>query len=189
MVHGKCDQVNCQFAHGEQDLRPVPRDPNYKTVLCKNYHSSNGFCRHGSRCTYIHSEPWAMKQLKRSMSSGGGAGLFSTVCSGARPIPTLNEVSYDRKRFESGSDGESLYSSGFNSGGASPTSHSPNLALDDDAFLSSPDFYNHASFFNEPSGIETFYSPVKSKTTNFLSNFRKDHSADEPNRLRLISSP
>lgn len=43
----------CQFAHGEQDLRVLPRHPKYKTELCRTYHST-GFCPYGPRCHFIH---------------------------------------------------------------------------------------------------------------------------------------
>lgn len=44
----------CQFAHGEQDLRCLPRHPKYKTELCRTYHT-RGFCPYGLRCHFIHS--------------------------------------------------------------------------------------------------------------------------------------
>lgn len=44
----------CQFAHGEQDLRCLPRHPKYKTELCRTYHT-RGFCPYGMRCHFIHS--------------------------------------------------------------------------------------------------------------------------------------
>lgn len=43
----------CQFAHGEDDLRSLPRHPKYKTELCRTYHT-RGFCPYGSRCHFIH---------------------------------------------------------------------------------------------------------------------------------------
>lgn len=43
----------CQFAHGEDDLRIMPRHPKYKTELCRTYHST-GFCPYGPRCHFIH---------------------------------------------------------------------------------------------------------------------------------------
>lgn len=43
----------CQFAHGEHDLRTMPRHPKYKTELCRTYHST-GFCPYGPRCHFIH---------------------------------------------------------------------------------------------------------------------------------------
>ena len=44
----------CQFAHGEMDLRSLPRHPKYKTELCRTYHT-RGFCPYGLRCHFIHS--------------------------------------------------------------------------------------------------------------------------------------
>ncbi len=43
----------CQFAHGEMDLRCLPRHPKYKTELCRTYHT-RGFCPYGMRCHFIH---------------------------------------------------------------------------------------------------------------------------------------
>lgn len=43
----------CQFAHGEDELRALPRHPKYKTELCRTYHT-RGFCPYGSRCHFIH---------------------------------------------------------------------------------------------------------------------------------------
>ena len=54
MENGFCKYGDkCQFAHGEQDLRSLPRHPKYKTELCRTYHT-RGFCPYGSRCHFIH---------------------------------------------------------------------------------------------------------------------------------------
>lgn len=45
----------CQFAHGPQEMRGLPRHPKYKTELCRTFHSI-GFCPYGPRCHFIHSE-------------------------------------------------------------------------------------------------------------------------------------
>ena len=50
----------CQFAHGEDDLRVLPRHPKYKTDLCRTYHT-RGFCPYGSRCHFIHNLDEARK--------------------------------------------------------------------------------------------------------------------------------
>lgn len=50
----------CQFAHGEHELRVLPRHPKYKTELCRTYHSS-GFCPYGPRCHFIHNLDEARK--------------------------------------------------------------------------------------------------------------------------------
>lgn len=50
----------CQFAHGEDDLRILPRHPKYKTDLCRTYHT-RGFCPYGSRCHFIHNLDEARK--------------------------------------------------------------------------------------------------------------------------------
>ncbi|XP_050440518.1 mRNA decay activator protein ZFP36L1 [Adelges cooleyi] len=43
----------CQFAHGEQDLRPVFRHPKYKTEPCRSFNSA-GYCPYGQRCHFVH---------------------------------------------------------------------------------------------------------------------------------------
>lgn len=56
----------CQFAHGEQDLRSLPRHPKYKTELCRTYHT-RGFCPYGLRCHFIH----AIDETRNNMENGG----------------------------------------------------------------------------------------------------------------------
>lgn len=55
----------CQFAHGEQDLRCLPRHPKYKTELCRTFHT-RGFCPYGLRCHFIHS----MDETRKNNESG-----------------------------------------------------------------------------------------------------------------------
>jgi len=43
----------CQFAHGQEELRPLPRHPKYKTEPCRSFHST-GVCPYGPRCHFIH---------------------------------------------------------------------------------------------------------------------------------------
>jgi len=43
----------CQFAHGEEELRPVLRHPKYKTEICKTF-SNTGQCPYGKRCRFVH---------------------------------------------------------------------------------------------------------------------------------------
>lgn len=62
----------CQFAHGEHELRIVPRHPKYKTELCRTYHT-RGFCPYGSRCHFIHQLDEAKKQEGGTSSGSGGA--------------------------------------------------------------------------------------------------------------------
>ena len=45
----------CQFAHGADELRNLPRHPKYKTERCRTFHTS-GFCPYGPRCHFIHNE-------------------------------------------------------------------------------------------------------------------------------------
>ena len=58
----------CQFAHGEHELRVVPRHPKYKTELCRTYHT-RGFCPYGSRCHFIHN----LEEANKQSQEGGGS--------------------------------------------------------------------------------------------------------------------
>merc|ERR1711916_125493 len=51
----------CQFAHGEEELRFIPRHPKYKTELCQSFHKT-GTCRYGTRCRFIHNESEAQNR-------------------------------------------------------------------------------------------------------------------------------
>ncbi|CAO0795623.1 unnamed protein product [Mucor circinelloides] len=43
----------CRYAHGELELRTVPRHTRYKTQICRAYHM-DGSCPYGIRCTFVH---------------------------------------------------------------------------------------------------------------------------------------
>lgn len=75
----------CQFAHGEHELRIVPRHPKYKTELCRTYHT-RGFCPYGSRCHFIHQLDEARKQ--EGANTNGGANT------GAPRSPTKKTLSF-----------------------------------------------------------------------------------------------
>lgn len=45
----------CQFAHGNTEIKCLPRHPKYKSELCRTFHKQ-GFCPYGPRCHFIHSE-------------------------------------------------------------------------------------------------------------------------------------
>lgn len=79
----------CQFAHGEQDLRSLPRHPKYKTELCRTYHT-RGICPYGSRCHFIHCVDEARKAQLEGTSGCGSSG------SGAAPMksPTKRTLSF-----------------------------------------------------------------------------------------------
>ncbi|KDQ54779.1 hypothetical protein JAAARDRAFT_348656 [Jaapia argillacea MUCL 33604] len=47
--------AKCQFAHGEDEIRKVPRHPKYKTEICRTFWVS-GSCPYGKRCCFIHTE-------------------------------------------------------------------------------------------------------------------------------------
>lgn len=52
--YGSCRYAQkCQFAHGQDELRQVPRHRKYKTEMCKNF-LAKGACRYGIRCRFLH---------------------------------------------------------------------------------------------------------------------------------------
>jgi len=54
METGSCRYgPKCQYAHGNDELRPVIRHPKYKTEICKTF-STTGHCSYGKRCRFIH---------------------------------------------------------------------------------------------------------------------------------------
>ena len=56
METGQCKYGDkCQFAHGLQEQRAMPRHPKYKTELCRTFHTT-GLCPYGTRCHFIHNE-------------------------------------------------------------------------------------------------------------------------------------
>ena len=75
----------CQFAHGEQELRVVPRHPKYKTELCRTYHT-RGFCPYGSRCHFIHT----LEEARKNSPEGG-----SSTSGGAPRSPTKKTVGFN----------------------------------------------------------------------------------------------
>ena len=65
LEYGYCKYGDkCQFAHGEHEVREVPRHPRYKTELCRTYHAK-GYCPYGSRCHFIHNMDEARKPLDK----------------------------------------------------------------------------------------------------------------------------
>lgn len=57
----------CLFAHGRNEIRPLPRHPKYKTELCRDFHET-GFCSFGPRCNFIHTSDKNMS-LKTTTST------------------------------------------------------------------------------------------------------------------------
>ncbi|WKY12498.1 hypothetical protein Q1695_003800 [Nippostrongylus brasiliensis] len=160
MDHGRCNYgERCQYAHGEQEKRPIPRHPKYKTEACQSYHQS-GYCPYGPRCHFIHSETDLLANLSNpptssapsirsnhnafsplacsqqlSSSSSFGAPLGQTL-GASQPNALLGSSMLQRLSSLPGygSTGESTTgsSSSADSGSESPNgSFSPGLDLDD----------------------------------------------------------
>ncbi|KAI9329947.1 hypothetical protein BD770DRAFT_324689 [Pilaira anomala] len=73
----------CRYAHGLEELRPIPRSNQYKTKSCKAYHEL-GTCPYGIRCTFIH-----------NTTSTNSNKPSSTMNNNWDPIPTLSDHNYD----------------------------------------------------------------------------------------------
>lgn len=58
--------TKCLYAHGEKEIRTVPRHARYKTQICRAYHS-DGSCPYGVRCTFIHDSDYTSE--RRDMNS------------------------------------------------------------------------------------------------------------------------
>lgn len=53
---GSCPyDSKCQFAHGQHELKPVERPPNWRSKPCINW-IKNRSCRYGQRCCFRHDE-------------------------------------------------------------------------------------------------------------------------------------
>ena len=90
---GMCKYGNkCQFAHGEDELRPVMRHPKYKTQICKTF-SRDGFCPYGTRCRFIHPGEIESKSPSSSdyldfegNSAPNGSGILGRISFSPSPI-------------------------------------------------------------------------------------------------------
>jgi len=66
METGSCRYgPKCQYAHGNDELRPVIRHPKYKTEICKTF-STTGHCSYGKRCRFIHQYNGSRADLESS---------------------------------------------------------------------------------------------------------------------------
>ncbi|VDN25198.1 unnamed protein product [Gongylonema pulchrum] len=79
MECGRCNYGDkCQYAHGEEERRPVHRHPKYKTAYCQPFHQV-GYCSYGSRCHFIHNEePASLARYQKNNTST----RKNTVCGG-----------------------------------------------------------------------------------------------------------
>lgn len=154
----------CQFAHGEHELRVVPRHPKYKTELCRTYHT-RGFCPYGSRCHFIHQLDEARKNTQDGGSSSNGAAPRSPTKkthSFSLPIsPSLDSgisspddnLGYGRQFvFPPSASLDQNSGSGASSGSASDDDFEQS-AFYDQVY---PDDLSGAAFFEQGSSPDTF---------------------------------
>ncbi|MCP9264422.1 hypothetical protein DINM_022510 [Dirofilaria immitis] len=79
---GRCNYGDkCQYAHGEEERRPVSRHPKYKTEFCQPFHQV-GYCPYGPRCNFIHNEeqPQSSLQTRRNQISNGNIKMNGGCC-------------------------------------------------------------------------------------------------------------
>ncbi|KAL6761375.1 hypothetical protein V8C86DRAFT_2433010 [Haematococcus lacustris] len=84
MENGTCRYGHkCQFAHGAEELRLVPRHPKYKTEVCRSF-TLTGSCVYGGRCRFLHAHTSApnalygsegLRLMGTSGDQGAGFGL------------------------------------------------------------------------------------------------------------------
>lgn len=95
---GSCRYGNrCQFAHGEEELRPVARHPRYKSEVCKAFHQT-GVCSYGQRCRFIHqssvdggspASPRALPSSSSITSSPMNSPLSKKALSAGTVVPAI----------------------------------------------------------------------------------------------------
>lgn len=141
MDHGRCNYgERCQYAHGEQEKRPIPRHPKYKTAYCQSYHQT-GYCPYGPRCHFIHNE-------ESSTLNRNNASTLSSICVTSPNNPlllTMNGNPGGTLHHPCGSAGESPVPSSAGSGSDSPLgSSSPSLDLDDNVSSFSANSWSNA---------------------------------------------
>lgn len=89
---GFCTKLNCDFAHGNEELRVESREnprvlrSNYKRVMCNNW-SSNGHCFHEDTCSFAHGEE-ELQKFSSSKDVASSLKLFRGVPAGLRKRPT-----------------------------------------------------------------------------------------------------
>jgi hypothetical protein len=94
MDHGRCNYgERCQYAHGTDEKRQIPRHPKYKTEACSSYHKT-GYCPYGPRCHFIHNEDPA---LLRQLIAQNAAAMGTTIGS-EQSSPTLTPTITQRPR-------------------------------------------------------------------------------------------
>ncbi|PAV60102.1 hypothetical protein WR25_13958 isoform B [Diploscapter pachys] len=136
MDHGRCNYgERCQYAHGEQEKRPIPRHPKYKTEACLSFHQT-GLCPYGPRCHFIHNETELLANMPASSPIGSTISTPLSNSMSSKPTPVPNNVALVQRMCSLpgyASTGDSAgSSSSADSGSESPNgSFSPGLELDE----------------------------------------------------------
>ena len=176
----------CQFAHGEHEIRALPRHPKYKTELCRTYHAK-GFCPYGPRCHFIHNleEARLAEAAGQKSPSKTGPLLFSLPISPSfdsgisSPDDNLGFLTGGSRVFEfpgsegggsdEGEDSVAYLSNSFGDSTYSPIGEDPFAAEDQ---FGSPD----AAYF-EYDGLSSSSgngSPLKNPSTDGLASMPLD---------------
>lgn len=80
----------CQFAHGDEELRPVRRHPRYKTKLCRNF-VTTGACPYDSRCRFIHAFDLPYAQASSNVALSGTTTTLSNAPASALGNHTFSQ--------------------------------------------------------------------------------------------------
>ncbi|CEG65794.1 hypothetical protein RMATCC62417_02501 [Rhizopus microsporus] len=84
--------TKCLYAHGEKEIRTVPRHARYKTQICRAYHS-DGSCPYGIRCTFIHDSDYTSERRDmNSPVSNASTNFGSTTSNSTSPAASIHEA-------------------------------------------------------------------------------------------------
>uniref|UniRef100_A0AC35TKC7 C3H1-type domain-containing protein n=1 Tax=Rhabditophanes sp. KR3021 TaxID=114890 RepID=A0AC35TKC7_9BILA len=157
---GKCNYgERCQFAHSENDRRPILRNSKYKTSFCNNYHN-NGFCCYGGRCHFIHNEE-AFTNLQASVAGP----LIVPV------VANIGNISSTTTNISSESSGDSPSPSSQESGSASPVgSFSPTHERENYSFQYNQGFINGTPLM-KPANVGQNYTQEWNPMTAMFNDF------------------
>ncbi|CAL8104062.1 unnamed protein product [Calicophoron daubneyi] len=85
--------VNCQFAHGPEELRDPRGHPKFRTRVCRNYFE-NGYCPFGEQCFFQHVRfSKSAEPIPKVRKRGDVSPPFDSECStgsGKQSMPSLN---------------------------------------------------------------------------------------------------
>ena len=160
----------CLFAHGIEDLRPLPnRHPKFKTEKCSAYHEY-GFCSFGPRCSFIHEKPNPQDVFNNLLKS--------------IPQYILNQVAAQN-------DSDSLDSISNTSSESDPSEGSAvSERSDSPSFFNEFEFYSDTSVddfvFNNILGTPCYYYPYSPTSLQSMQQSANIFQNDDRGRLPVF---